>query len=131
MDKRILVIDDDRAVCATMKHILNRKGIKVYTAFSGSEALAIAAKQRFDLVITDLVMPEQDGVIVISKFKTLFPAIPVIAMSGGARLGTPETLASARQAGADGLLRKPFTVESLTAAVDAVVAGKARPILRG
>lgn len=125
MGRRILVIDDDRAVCATIEHILRREGDQVHIASSGSQALAMAGEQPFDLVITDLVMPEQDGATTIGKFKRAFPAIPVIAMSGGARLGTPDTLISAREAGADGILRKPFTIASLTSAVSAVLSKRA------
>jgi two-component system, chemotaxis family, chemotaxis protein CheY len=121
MSKRILVIDDDAAVCATVEHILKRAGEHVVSALSVSQAFALADSQAFDLLISDLMMPEEDGVVVIRKFKDRFPHMPVVAMSGGARLGTVDTLASARAAGADELLRKPFNTESLMAAVGAAL----------
>jgi len=114
---RILVIDDDAAVCSTIEQILQRQGYSVSTVSRASEALILAQHQHFDLVICDLVMPDMDGVAAIRVFKDRYPPMPVIAMSGGARLGTFDTLASARDAGADELLRKPFNVASLVTAV--------------
>lgn len=117
MIRRILVIDDDAAVCSTIEQILQRQGYSISTVSRASEALILARRQHFDLVICDLVMPDMDGVSAIRVFKDRYPSMPVIAMSGGARLGTADTLALARDAGADELLRKPFNAASLVAAV--------------
>lgn len=114
---RILVIDDDAAVCITVEQILRRQGYAVSTVPRASEAVMLAQRQHFDLVMCDLVMPDMDGIAAIRVFKKECPHMPVIAMSGGARLGTFDTLALAREAGADELLRKPFDVTSLMAAV--------------
>jgi DNA-binding NtrC family response regulator len=114
---QILVIDDDAAVCSTVQQILQRHGYTVSTVSRASEAFILAERHNFDLIVCDLVMPDMDGVAAIRVFKDRYPHLPVIAMSGGARLGTFDTLASARDAGADELLRKPFNVASLVAAV--------------
>ena len=62
MSRKILIVDDDPSVCATMKYILDRAGNEVQTTLSASEALSLAQKDQFDLLISDLVMPEQDGI---------------------------------------------------------------------
>lgn len=117
MGRRILVIDDDAAVLATLEQILRRAGHDVATVSSVAAALELAATRTFDLVISDLVMPDVDGVAGIRIFKNKYPHMQVIAMSGGARLDTLDTLVSAHEAGADELLRKPFGLNSLMDAV--------------
>jgi DNA-binding response OmpR family regulator len=121
MSERILVVDDDAAVCMTVEYILLRAGNAVSTVSTTSEAFVLAHRRRFDLMICDLVMPDMDGVTLIRMFKDKYPSMPIIAMSGGARLGTFDTLRSAREAGADELLRKPFSAASLKAAVTRVL----------
>ena len=125
MGRKILVVDDDPSVCATIEYILKSAGNEVRTTLSPSEALSLAVKGQFDLLISDLVMPEEDGIDLIRKFKRIFPRMPIVAMSGGARLGTPNTLNSAREAGADALLGKPFDSGSLQATVEAALAAQA------
>lgn len=127
MSRKILVVDDDPAVCATLEHILGRAGNTVRSTASASEALALARDDQFDLLISDLVMPEEDGIELIRKFKNLFPRLPIVAMSGGARLGTPDTLNSAQAAGADALLGKPFSPASLKTTIEAALAKQIRP----
>lgn len=127
MSADVLVIDDDPIVCATIRHVLHRAGHDVQIASNFSQALDLVESQAFDLVITDLVMPDVDGVTVILAFKDKFPAMPVIAMSGGARFGTSDSLAAAKEAGADEILRKPFGAEAITALVEAVLSGRPAP----
>ena len=121
---RVLVVDDDAAVCATLEHLLKRAGHKPACVLNVSKAFALAEAEAFDLLISDLVMPEEDGVAVIRRFRALFPKTAIIAMSGGARLGTPDTLAAAHKAGANALLKKPFTIETLDAALEAAARAK-------
>jgi DNA-binding NtrC family response regulator len=113
MGKRVLAIDDDIAIGVTIQHVLGRAGHCVCVLSLAADALALVERERFDLVICDLVMPDIDGISAIKRLKAGHPDIPVIAMSGGARLGTLDTLALAREAGADELLRKPFDAASL------------------
>src|SRR5689334_3241934 len=98
MSGQVLVVDDDAAVCMTVEYILLRAGIDVSTVSTASEAVILAHRQRFDLTICDLVMPDMDGVTLIRAFKDRYPCMPIIAMSGGARLGTFDTLTAAREA---------------------------------
>ena len=123
MPKRVLVLDDDAAVLATLEHLLKRWGHEIALAETAAKGFALADSHAFDLLISDLVMPEEDGVAVIRRFRARFPELPIIAMSGGARLGTPDTLAAAREAGANALLKKPFTVDTLAAAIEAAAIG--------
>lgn len=127
MSRKILIVDDDPSVCATMKYILDRAGNEVQTTLSASEALSLAQKDQFDLLISDLVMPEQDGIELIRKIKNAFPRLPIVAMSGGARLGTPDTLSSALAAGADALLPKPFDADLLRTVIEVAFAKQIRP----
>lgn len=129
MSRRILVLDDDRGVCATLEFVLNQIGYTVRSVQNWSDARAVAQNGQFDLLISDLVMPEMDGTEVIRRFKKSFPATRIVAMSGGARIGTPDTLAIAREAGADSLLSKPFTRASLIVAIETAYAkdGVCRP----
>jgi DNA-binding NtrC family response regulator len=127
MSACVLVIDDDPIVCTTVQHVLGRAGHEVHTASNFSQALDLVESHRFDLVITDLVMPDVDGVTVILAFKGQFPEMPLIAMSGGARFGTSDSLAAAKEAGADEILRKPFSAEAITTLVATVLKQRGTP----
>src|ERR1700722_6663125 len=127
MSRKILIVDDDPSVCATMEYILGRAGNEARTTLSASEAPFLAQKDQCDLLISDLVMPEQDGIELIRKFKNAFPRMPIVAMSGGARLGPPDTLSSAQAAGADALLAKPFDADSLRTVIEVAFVKQIRP----
>src|SRR5689334_20536114 len=98
--------------------ILTRAGFAVTPALNGKEALTVLAAQSFDLVITDLVMPEQDGLELITAIRRRGTTPPVLAVSGefGGRF-----LKVARLLGANGTLLKPFSGEELVDAVTAVL----------
>ena len=72
----------------------------------------------FDLVITDIVMPEMDGLETLIELRKHYPTLTVIAMSGGGRVGNMDFLGSAEKLGASAVLHKPFTLDVLTAAID-------------
>jgi DNA-binding NtrC family response regulator len=111
---RILIIDDNRDIVEALKLFL-AKNYEITTANNGIEGLkAIEQNENgIDLVITDLVMPELSGVVLISIFKKKYPRTPVIAMTGWG--DHPASLA--REANADRLLLKPFELESLEGCV--------------
>ena len=108
---RLLIIDDNEEILASLKIFLSKKGFEVVTASNGLDALKLyeAAFDNFDLVITDLVMPNIGGVALISIFKKRTPDLPVIAITGFGE--QPESLA--REAQADEVLEKPFKLEDL------------------
>jgi CheY-like chemotaxis protein len=115
--KRILVIDDDAHVRVTLGAILGRLGFEVVSAEDGREGLELFRKLAPDLVITDIIMPEQDGIATIARAREQSPQTRIIAMSGGGRLGNSDMLKLARAAGADDILAKPFAVADLIAVV--------------
>jgi DNA-binding NtrC family response regulator len=108
---RLLIIDDNEEILASLKTFLSKKGFEVVVASNGLDALKLyeAAYDNFDLVITDLVMPNIGGVALISIFKKRTPDLPVIAVTGFGE--QPESLA--REAKADVVLEKPFKLEDL------------------
>ena len=116
----ILVIDDEKAVRDTMRRLLERQGHEVREAANGREALKAAPD--YDLVITDINMPEMDGIEVIMALAERRPGLPVIAISGGGRLPKDLLLSSADMLGAVQTLPKPFDLSELNEAVDRALA---------
>ena len=122
----ILLVDDDEAVRDILHKTLVNAGHEVEDAVNGDIAVAAYRRQPRDLVITDLVMPEKDGLEMIMELRKLNPAVRIIAMSGGGRtLGLGQLyLESARSFGAGRILAKPFTSSALLKAVAEVLAGE-------
>mgnify|MGYP001486876547 FL=1 len=116
---RILVVDDEEGIRTLIRNMLVREGHQVTTACDGVEALRVVDSQAVDLVITDLIMPEMEGVEMISELRRRFPAIKIIAMSGGGMGGAVDYLRLAKALGAGQTLAKPFTREVLLKMVEA------------
>jgi CheY-like chemotaxis protein len=114
---RILVVDDDAALRRMLKLMLTRDGHDVVVASDGREALQVASETPFDLVITDLIMPEVEGIHLIRELKRLVRRPRVIAMSGGGRGAKEDYLQMATFLGASATLEKPFTQQELSAVV--------------
>jgi CheY-like chemotaxis protein len=121
---RILLVEDDEAVREILRKTLVSAGHEVEEAPNGAVAVAAYRRQASDVVITDLVMPEKDGLEAIMELRRLDPAVKIIAMSGGGRsLGPGQLyLESARLFGALRILAKPFTAKALLKAVSEVLA---------
>lgn len=117
----ILVVDDRRDVLEFVRVALERAGYEVHVAENGGAALKLLRAHPADLLITDIFMPEADGMETIDQVHTLYPGTRLIAMSGGAN-HMQDYLAIARQIGVDATLRKPFTMEELLEAVRSVLA---------
>jgi CheY-like chemotaxis protein len=118
---RILVIEDDDSVRAVVRRALERVGHTVHEGVDGGDGFDHVIRHRVDLVITDLVMPNQEGIETIQRLKQLDPRIPIIAMSGVAREGEFSILDDAVLMGADFALAKPFDVIDLIAAVERIL----------
>jgi CheY-like chemotaxis protein len=115
---RILVIDDDNAILEMISRILERESYKVLIASNGKEGIQIIkSTPEIDLVITDLIMPEKEGIETISELKKDFPHIKILAISGGSRCGTNTYLSVAKLIGADLTLSKPFGTQELLESV--------------
>ena len=113
---RILVVDDKPDERAVVEEMLVSLGHEVFSAANGREALGHQRSNPADLVITDLFMPELDGVEAIVAIKREFPEVKVIAMSGNNVADA--MLSVARRLGTVAELGKPFTIEQLAAAVE-------------
>lgn len=117
---RILIVDDDDSVRGLIATTLRATGFDVQTASDGREAVEAFAKAPADLVITDLVMPEKDGIEIVLELRKAHPDLPIIAMSGQSS-HSPLYLGMAKRLGARRTLEKPFTIKTLVAAVKEVL----------
>ncbi len=122
---RVLVIDDNSDIREMIRTVLVHAGYEVTLAVDGGKGLEAQRREPVDLVITDIFMPQQDGIETIGLMKREFPQTPIIAMSGGAKFVTRQTsvdyLATAHKFGADRLLRKPFDIDELLQVVQEVL----------
>jgi len=118
----ILLIDDDHAIRSVLDAMLGQLGHTVVAVGDGREGEAAARREAFDLVITDLIMPEKEGIETIQDLLKRQPKLRIIAMSGGGRGNANDYLPLAKLLGARRTLAKPFTLEELTATVTAVLA---------
>ncbi|MDR3629913.1 MAG: response regulator [Desulfocapsaceae bacterium] len=106
--KNILVIDDNENMLKMMCDLLSRSGYGVFPAMDGAQGLDMYYAHRPDLVITDLIMPDKEGLEVIMELAKLTPKPKIIAISGGGKLGPQTYLPLAEMLGADHILEKPF-----------------------
>ncbi len=123
---RILIIDDDDTLRGIIVKSLKHAGYDVRDTNNGRKGVELYREDPVDLVVTDLVMPEQEGMETIKILHREFPDLPIIAMSGGLD-GSPLYLELTRRLGAKCTLTKPFTLQQLKEAIAAVLAGKPPP----
>jgi CheY-like chemotaxis protein len=114
---RILVVDDDGEIREVIKQILLRSGYEVTPAANGQEALDLQKANPADLIITDLIMPEKEGLETIMEIRRDYPSVKIIAMSGGGKIGPDNYLKTAKVLGAHMVLSKPFELGELLKAV--------------
>jgi DNA-binding response OmpR family regulator len=119
--KRILLVDDNESFRRPLAEILRNYGYEVHTADEGSAALKLFQSQRFDLVVTDLIMPGKEGVETIMELRRLEPDVKIIAISGGGRIDANDYLATARMLGAARTLVKPFDVTEILEAMGSLL----------
>jgi len=111
---RVLVIDDNQDMRELMQMVLEGAGCAVDLAGDGDEGFAAQRARPVDLVVTDIFMPNQDGIETIARLRTEYPALKVIAVSGGGSLLKPQGyLITARELGAHAVLEKPFDPDDL------------------
>jgi DNA-binding response OmpR family regulator len=118
---KILVIDDEQMLRRTLRALLERAGHLVVEAEDGNQGLAQFDLQKPDLVLTDIIMPDREGVETIGEMLRRAPETPIIAMSGGGSRGGDLFLTLAKQLGASATLTKPIRQAELIAAVDAAL----------
>lgn len=114
---RILVIDDDEQVLDMLYESLTREGFDVLKASNGEQGLRIYRQEPVDLIITDILMPEKEGIETIIELRQDFPDVKIIAMSGGGRIGTKDYLHLAKIFGVQRTFTKPVAREQLLDAI--------------
>jgi DNA-binding NtrC family response regulator len=117
---KILVVDDDDALLRMIKSALVRAGHEVEVARDGNEAIQKLKSSPAELVLTDVVMPEKEGIQLMMELKRLSPDQKFVAMSGGGEFGFDSYLNYAKILGAVTTLQKPFGMQAL---LDAVARG--------
>lgn len=118
---RILLVDDDDDLLMMLQHSLLADGHIVTTAGDGAQALKLIELEEFDLMITDIIMPEKEGIETIMELRARHFSIPVIAMSGGGQVAASQYLAIAKKLGAKEVLNKPFGLSELRSAINRVL----------
>lgn len=110
----VCVIDDDEHVRATVGAILRRAGYVVVVAGDGDEGLEVVQKSNAAIVVTDIVMPNREGIETIRELRQRFPEVRILAISGGgSNSGSANFLEIAYALGADDVLAKPFRMAEL------------------
>lgn len=124
---RILVIDDNSDLRTIMQHLLEADGHQVALAADGLEGLVQQRTAPADLIITDIFMPNKEGLETIRELRMEHPRVAIIAMSGGGRLSGDNYLQTAQELGARAILRKPFDMAALMECVAAALQSSTGP----
>jgi CheY-like chemotaxis protein len=111
--KVVLVIDDEQLIRLQVRAALEQDGFVVHEAANGNEGLTRIAVTVPDVVITDILMPDKEGIETILELRRRYPSIRIIAISGGGRTGNKDFLRTAKHLGADRTLAKPFGLADL------------------
>jgi CheY-like chemotaxis protein len=120
---RVLVIDDEAALRQTMRRMLESAGHEVIEAENGRLGLEAYRKQPADVVLTDIIMPQKEGIETIRDIRAVDSKVRIVAISGGGRNQNMDFLRIAAKLGASATLAKPFRKEELLACVE----GRASP----
>ena len=119
---RILIIDDDNTFLDMLKDMIERNGYEVVSASDGDEGMDLYRKEPTDLIITDIIMPNKEGVELIFEFQRDFPDAKIIAISGGGKgnakdyLNVASNISNVKHA-----FQKPFAMDEMLAAVKELV----------
>ncbi len=120
MSKQILVVDDSDSIREVLAYTLREAGYDVTTAVDGKDALAKAEKERFRMVLTDLYMPEMDGLELIKALRVLenYKGVPILFLTTESQIAKKQ---EAKDAGATGWIVKPFQAEKLLKTIKRVL----------
>ncbi len=119
--ERVLIVDDEELVRVTVRQILENAGYETSEASDGQQALDDYKESRPDLVITDIIMPNKEGIETIIELRAMDPEAKIIAISGGGRIGANDYLELAKRLGANKVIAKPLNSEKLLQAVEIVM----------
>lgn len=123
----VVLVEDVVALQQNLTILLTRNGHVVRAAANGHEALRLVAEQTPDLLVTDLFMPEKDGIETIREIRRLHPQLRMIAMSGGIRGDQDVFLQMAQRLGVNATISKPFSIQDFQATVEKVLNEPSRP----
>jgi DNA-binding response OmpR family regulator len=121
---RVLLIDDDAALLGLMAHAFAAAGYATHTAENGRKGLALVDAYKPDLVVTDIVMPEMEGIGAILQIRRKPRPPKIIAISGAGPGGRRDYLSWAKHLGADEVLAKPFRMSQIVAVANRLVESK-------
>ena len=121
---QILIIDDEPNMRSMLRRMLHQAGHQVSEAGNGTEGIDLYERDPPDLIITDILMPEKEGIETIMALHRADPDLPIIAISGGGRSGGTDFLCSAEKLGARHTLSKPFRGDQLLSAVSESLSAK-------
>jgi DNA-binding NtrC family response regulator len=119
---RILIIDDDESITSLLRMVLSRQGYEVLTAANGRERVKLFNSTPADLVISDILMPEMDGLEALKQLRQLSPNLKLIAVSGGGVRLKMDVLRVAELLGAAATFEKPYKIDALLASVRQLLA---------
>ncbi|TLY45550.1 MAG: sigma-54-dependent Fis family transcriptional regulator, partial [Nitrospirae bacterium] len=119
VQERILVVDDDEGLLRLLTMRLSAMGFDVTTCMTGEEALAVAKREVFDLALTDLRLPDLDGLSVLEELRLIHPDLPVLLLTAH---GSIPNAVEAMQKGAFGYLTKPFDDKELKTTLEKALA---------
>ena len=122
----VLVIDDDADLRTVLRDMLETLGCSVTEAEDGAAGVACVNGQDFDLVITDILMPRQEGIETIVALRKIEPHLRIVAMSGGGQVNGLTVLDFAHKLGADSVLEKPFSFQAIADIVKSCNTSKGR-----
>ena len=115
---RVLLIDDDDLFREVTRLMLESGGHQVVEAKDGRDGLALFQNQPFDAVVTDLIMPQDEGIVTIRNIRALNKTVRIVAMSGSARMPGVDFLKMAARLGATHAIAKPFEKEELLTCIE-------------
>jgi DNA-binding response OmpR family regulator len=121
---KILVLDDEPSILLMIKKMLEKEGHDVDLALNGLVGMELFEKNKPDLVITDIIMPEKEGLETILELRKKHPELKIIAISGGGRIGPQGYLPSAKYLGADMVFQKPLVQKEFVQAVASLLGKK-------
>jgi len=111
--KRILIIEDDEAYQKMLYTVLTEAGFSVSATSDGEKGCSLFREESFDLVITDIFMPEKEGFETIMEIRELSADVKIIAISGGGQFDAMDMLPMSKELGADEVMEKPIAVKQL------------------
>ncbi len=120
--KRILVVDDEEQIRTMLTQMLEHEGYEVHTAENGEAGFTLVGKHRFELVITDMIMPVKDGLKFIMELVRDYPEQKILAISGGGAIKAERYLTMAGYLGDIATLEKPFKRDVLVKLVKELIA---------